>query len=112
MLNQAPASGHTRVADLPFASEMPVPLATPLIVSAPGLAKICAFAAPALVIHNNCPPIAGGSCTLSAAVAQTAIRVQAVRIGVASAWVPPACAVMEAADHPLPLARMEISCRP
>jgi hypothetical protein len=113
MLNQAPASGETIVADFPDASATPVLPAIPLTVSVVfAEANICALAAPPFTSHITCPPVAGGSCTLSPDVAQTAMSVTADLIGVDSGCAPPACAVIEAADQPLPLASSEMSLSP
>ena len=95
MENHNPTSGETNWALPAAASEMPVAAATLLIRSfVPGAANTWAAAAPLLITVTSWPPVAGGRATLSAAVAQTLIRLNAARSGTAAARVPPARAVM------------------
>src|SRR5580765_4932021 len=95
MLNQRPAPGLTNCALPAAASEIPVAPAVPLMVSlVPTAANTCVAAAPLLMTVTSWPPRAGGTATLSAAVAHTAIRLNAAVRGYAAARVPPAVAVI------------------
>src|SRR6478736_9848569 len=95
MLNQRPAPGLTNCALPAAASEIPVAPAVPLIVSlVPTAANTCVAAAPLLMTVTSWPPRAGGRATLSAAVAHTAMRLNAAVRGYAAARVPPAVAVI------------------
>src|SRR5580765_4602699 len=95
MLNQRPAPGLTNCAFPAAASEIPVAPAVPFMVSlVPTAANTCAAAAPLLMTVTSWPPRAGGRATLSAAVAHTAMRLNAAVRGYAAARVPPAVAVI------------------